>query len=70
MRAKVRLNSITDNGWQKVLKLAPVTGGSTENDSFWKATPNGSIELGVDNLPAVEGMKVGDEFYVDFTKAG
>lgn len=70
MRAKVRLNSITDRGWQKELLFNPVTGGkSPENASFWKATPSGSITLGVDNLAAVADMKVGDEFYLDFTKA-
>lgn len=70
MRAKFRLNSITDHGNQKQLKFAAVTSGSDENKDWAKYTPCGSIEMSVDNLAAVEGMKPGDEFYLVFTKAG
>jgi hypothetical protein len=40
---------------------------NTENYSFWKATPNMSMTMYVDNHAAVDGMEIGQEFYLDFT---
>lgn len=69
MRAKFRLQSVTDYGNQKRLEFNAVTSGSDENKSWAKFTPSGRIEMMVDNLPAVEGFSPGDEFYLDFTRA-
>lgn len=42
---------------------------NAENHSFWKATPWGPWPVQIDN-PAMWGKwTVGDQFYVDFTKA-
>ena len=49
--------------------FSPVTGGSQENDSFWKWTPYGEIQLGTINKAASDQFKVGKEYYVDFTLA-
>lgn len=49
-------------------KFAPVVGGTTkENDTFFKYTPWGSLEMGVVN-PSVD-FEVGKEYYLDFTPA-
>lgn len=50
--------------------LLAVTEGSKENKSFFKYTPSGEISLlTINDEAAKEFGKVGDEFYVDFTKA-
>lgn len=49
------------------VSLQAVTGGSTENESFWKYTPSGNIEMHIDNPAALEKFKPQQEFYVDFT---
>lgn len=53
----------------RTVKFYPVTDGSEENKRFWAATPSGAIELGVANLEAVEGLELGDEYFVDFSLA-
>lgn len=79
MRCKVRVTEIADvEGWMmrdskrvrlKRMKAVPVVDGSLENESFFAATPSGSIELGVINADALVGVDVSDELYVDFTVA-
>jgi hypothetical protein len=54
---------------QSSITLEPVTGGSEENDSFFKYTPGGKILLEVVNPAAAEQFVVGADFYVDFTPA-
>lgn len=78
MRAKMRVDSVTkpEGSSQENLHMRPVckTGGypedgSDENNSFARWTPAGSLELCITN-PNLHGkFAVGDEFYVDFTKA-
>ena len=41
----------------------------SENRRFWNATPSGEIRLGTVNPEAWQHFALGDEFYVDFTKA-
>jgi hypothetical protein len=50
-----------------IVKMNPVTSGSKENESFYKWTPSGSLELGTINAEAAEQFKPGKEFYLDFT---
>lgn len=75
VRAKFKVHSITKSaGWNgakevHTVKLNPVTSGSDENKSFYAATPGGTIELSVVNADVGEQFGIGDEFYVDFTKA-
>ncbi len=70
VRAKCRVNSIARTEWGHTVTLSPVTSGSPENESFFKATPGGKIELSVVNDATIELFgKPGDSFYVDFTKA-
>lgn len=72
IRAKFKCTSVTKDldGWQKDSKFqykyrfGAVTSGSKENETFWKYTPSGAIEItGIrDDL-----FVVGEEYYVDFT---
>lgn len=41
---------------------------NSENARYWKATPSGTITLGVVNRSAVSAFEVGAEYYVDFTR--
>lgn len=50
------------------IKMRAVTGGTPENESFWRWTPSGQIILQCTNPEASEQLTLGGEFYVDFTK--
>jgi len=65
--AKFKCQSVTqtENGTSVILE--PVTQGSLENESFFRWTPWGKIEMGTIN-PDVEFIP-GKEYYVDFTEA-
>lgn len=66
-RCKVRCESVTQdrNGMYSYL-FYPVTGGSEENEQFFRWTPNGKIEFGVTTEKKFEP---GEEYYLDFTLA-
>jgi hypothetical protein len=72
VRAKFKVIEKTEryggNGAVDV-KLAAVTDGSDENKQFWKWTPTGVITMSTINKDAADQFGIGDEFYVDFTKA-
>jgi hypothetical protein len=57
------------------IKLGAVWEGTTEkqqaseNAIFGKASPWGSIEIGIMNPPAAEFFKTGKKYYVTFTEA-
>lgn len=70
VRAKFKVVSVTESeGGMKSVKLQPVTGGSPENESFFKWTPMGSIEIGTLNADAAARFVPGKQMYVDFTAA-
>jgi hypothetical protein len=70
VRAKFRVYSVTDFGVSKQVKLVPVMDdGIPENERYHKYTPNGSIEMTIDNPPASSQFTPGKYFYVDFTPA-
>jgi hypothetical protein len=77
VRAKFKVDSIerskygSDAEIQNV-KLSAVYGGdkgSEENKKFWKYTPTGNISLGTINADAAAYFELGEEYYIDFTKA-
>ena len=70
VRAKFRVDSITESSYGKTIELRPVTQGSPENEQFYRLTPGGSISLSTVNEEAAKQFKVGAEFYIDFTPAG
>ena len=49
--------------------MLPVGGTSEENKKFWDASPSGRLELGTINPEAWEQLKLGEEYYIDFTHA-
>ena len=55
-----------DNGEE--IRMSPVIGGSPENDSFFKWTPYGEINIGLVNPDASKQFEVGQEYYVKFEK--
>lgn len=68
VRAKFVCDKKEPNGEGFTYKFSPVVGGATkENDSFFKYTPWGTLEMGVVN-PNVD-FEVGKEYYLDFTPA-
>lgn len=70
VRAKFTCTSkkeVQDSGF--VIELLPVTCGSVENESFYKYTPYGKLELGTINKQAADQFTVGASYYIDITKA-
>lgn len=72
VRAKFRVSSIEDFGYNRQIKLGAVyegpLGDNEENKRFTKATPSGELRMTVDNPYAYEQFQIGDEWYMDFTK--
>jgi hypothetical protein len=74
MRAKIRIDEVTINGYADQIKAFPVCGkagadGVDEDNTYSAATPSGEIKLSICN-PALRGQfKPGQVFYLDFTPA-
>lgn len=69
VRAKFLCTSVTKttgypSGFQWTYRFSAVTSGSKENETFWRYTPSGSIELAALREDLFE---IGKEYYVDFT---
>jgi hypothetical protein len=73
VRAKLRLTEITDVAWSAARKKlrfeCQYDNTIPENQRFQQATPEGHIELVVDNPAAINALKLGNYYYVDFTSA-
>lgn len=70
VRAKFKVQSVTDYGQVQQVKLTAVTDdGIPENQRYHKYTPSGEMMLSIDNPSASEQFKPGKSFYVDFTSA-
>ena len=68
-RAKFRCCEKNQSEVGFALKFRPVTGGSPENENFYKYTPGGELSLSTVNEKAAEGFEVGKSYYLDFTPA-
>lgn len=76
MRAKMRVNHV-DKQFpnQETLHFNPVgpsrypEDGSDENNTYAKFSPSGSLQLTVVNPVLLGKFSVGEEYYLDFTKA-
>lgn len=64
-RCKFRCNSVTDYGAQRQVEFSAVYSGTPENDAFHTSTPNGNLEITVDNEATFEFFKPGAEYYLD-----
>ena len=77
MRAKMQVQSVTKQGdAQESLSMSAVCGkapfgsqGESEDNTYARYTPNGSISLSITNPALVGKFRVGQKFYVDFTEA-
>lgn len=69
IRAKFIVASITENHWGgKSVELRPMYDDTIPEDRrFAQATPNGHLEMQVDNPAALAELKLGRYFYLDFT---
>ena len=67
IRAKFQVISVTNLEAGSEVKLVPVTGGSVENEEFFKYTPYGEINIGLLNKEAVKEFSPGAEVYIDIT---
>jgi hypothetical protein len=68
VRAKMKCDRVTDEGWAKIAKCSAIYGTEGENKDFADATPSGSLELTINRgRPAADVFKPGQEFYVDIT---
>lgn len=76
MRAKLRVNSVdAQAGWEGI-KFSAVCkndgypeDGSDENNTFAKFTPSADLQMSITNPALLGKIKVGEEYYLDFTKA-
>lgn len=68
VRAKMTVESLSGNAIKMRAINDPNAQPGSENASFTKATPNGTVEMTIDNPDALNYFKAGDEVYVDFTK--
>lgn len=70
IRAKFKVQSITDNGYNTQAKLTAVCGKEGENAGFSKATPSGDMNITIDKgTPAAEFFKPQQCVYLDITEA-
>jgi hypothetical protein len=70
-RAKFHLYSKTEysgNNGQTAVTFQAVTSGSPENDSFFKWTPSGKLEMTI-RKEVADQFEVGKEYYLDFSPA-
>lgn len=67
-RAKFQCHSVTDHGFNKTVKLGVVYSrkDGEENYDFTKATPNGTIEMQIDNPNASVLFHPQRYYYVEF----
>jgi hypothetical protein len=69
VRAKFKVEEVTQSTQGYSVRLTPVSGGSPENESFFKWTPWGEIKIGTINVEAAANFTPGKQFYVDFSPA-
>ena len=68
MRAKFRCESNDGDENSKTAKLTTEYSDTPEDNMFNEATPWGNIELGIDKKGAMNFLKPGKSYYVDFTE--
>jgi hypothetical protein len=75
MRAKMKLNHIDPGMGCETLFFNPVAAssypsdGSDENNTYARYSPSGQLVLTVANPALLGKFMVGQEYYLDFTKA-
>lgn len=70
VKAKFRCNSVTDNGYNKSVNLTAVYGTGEGNADFAKATPSGTLNIGIDKeVPAANFFEPLQDYFLYFEKA-
>lgn len=70
VRCKFEIHSIVKHESGEVeLQSTAVCDGSPENETFWAATPGGSLSFYCVKDGVLDHLKPGDEIYLDITKA-
>jgi hypothetical protein len=69
VRAKFAVTSVEEFSGGKNVRFSAVTTGSDENKSWSQYTPSGELTMGITNPAAEQFFEVGQEYYLDFTKA-
>lgn len=79
MRAKMQVQNVTSYGTpptQETVSMSAVTGkdpfgpgGESEDNTYARYTPMGSISLTINNPALLGKHKIGQKFYIDFTEA-
>lgn len=67
VRAKFECHEVAKTVHGQTVRMRPVTGGSKDNDSFFKWTPCGNLEMGTVNSDV--NFEPGKKYYLDFTEA-
>lgn len=75
VRAKMKVTNLepavhAEDGQGGTVYLHPVINGSPENDQFYKYTPGGNLTLSTINGRAFEQFHLGEEYYIDISRAG
>lgn len=66
--AKFQVSERNENVDGFNIRLTPVASGSKENESFYKWTPGGQIQLSTVNKAAVSLFVPGKELFITFTE--
>jgi hypothetical protein len=70
MRAKFYVASVKlYPGGPRTVNMNAVHDGSPENNQFAQASPSGSLEMHINNPAAVDFLKPGKSYYLDFSEA-
>lgn len=71
IKAKFKCTSVTKiEGGSEVVSMSPVTSGSgSDNKSWSKYTPSGSLSMSITAEGAVGIFEPGKEYFLDFTPA-
>jgi hypothetical protein len=69
MSVRAKFKCWSNNEYGQVTLQAVTAYNSEENKTFWQYTPIGNISLTITNPDALNQFEVGEEYYVDFTKA-
>lgn len=69
VRAKFKVNSVTNYQNCSDICLSAVTNDTPENKTFWQHTPSGEMKLQVIKPETAAFFEPGQEYYLDFEKA-
>ena len=67
VRAKFRVEKVSRMVSGGEVLLVPVTGGSVENEKFFKYTPYGNMMIGTINEEALKQFIPGEECIINFS---